>query len=570
MTNSIFLKILKSYIVILIISISFLLFLKKEIKNYYIETLISKLKDLNYTISQIIKSTDTKNFSNLNFITKSLAEKLKIRITIINKDKVVLSDSEYDDFFTDKNFPELEEVFKKGIVTSIRYNPTIKEDVVYVSSLIEKENNSFILITSCHLKDLKTLIRKLVINILQFLFLVVLIVILIVFMVSHSITKPISQLTQVTKKVAEGNFDTKVSFSTKDEFEVLAENFNTMVSSIKNLIKEVSFQRDKIKNIFSSIQEAVVLLDKDGKIIFYNEKFRELCKIFPEGRNYLEVLISSEFNEIVKQAIKENKNLLKEINILDKIYLCSISFISDEELVVLLADITEHKQLQTLKKELVSNITHELKTPLAIIKGFAETIYSEIANKEHKHYIEKIIFNTDRLIRIVNDLTTLSQLEYKEFKLEIEDVDLEKLVNTIKEIFEQSIKDKGLEFKIELQRNLKTIKADNFRLQQVLINLVENSLRYTDKGYIKILVEQDLKNTYIEVEDTGIGIPKEYHSRIFERFFVVDKSRSRQTGGTGLGLSIVKHIIELHRGEIFLYSEPNLGTKFRIILKNEL
>ncbi|MCM8832582.1 MAG: ATP-binding protein [Candidatus Omnitrophica bacterium] len=570
MTNSIFLKILKSYIVILIISISFLLFLKKEIKNYYIETLISKLKDLNYTISQIIKSTDTKNFSNLNFITKSLAEKLKIRITIINKDKVVLSDSEYDDFFTDKNFPELEEVFKKGIVTSIRYNPTIKEDVVYVSSLIEKENNSFILITSCHLKDLKTLIRKLVINILQFLFLVVLIVILIVFMVSHSITKPISQLTQVTKKVAEGNFDTKVSFSTKDEFEVLAENFNTMVSNIKNLIKEVSFQRDKIKNIFSSIQEAVVLLDKDGKIIFYNEKFRELCKVFPEGRNYLEVLISSEFNEIVKQAIKENKNLLKEINILDKIYLCSISFISDEELVVLLADITEHKQLQTLKKELVSNITHELKTPLAIIKGFAETIYSEIVNKEHKYYIEKIIFNTDRLIRIVNDLTTLSQLEYKEFKLEIEDVDLEKLVNTIKEIFEQSIKDKGLEFKIELQRNLKTIKADNFRLQQVLINLVENSLRYTDKGYIKILVEQDLKNTYIEVEDTGIGIPKEYHSRIFERFFVVDKSRSRQTGGTGLGLSIVKHIVELHRGEIFLYSEPNLGTKFRIILKNEL
>lgn len=419
-------------------------------------------------------------------------------------------------------------------------------------------------------KDAKMLTDQVFLKLLQFLVLTVLAGIIVTFIISFSITKTIKQFIHITKEISRGNFDERIFLNTKDEFEELAESFNFMVSNIKNLIEEVSFQRDKIKNIFSSIQEAVVLLNKDGKIILYNEKFKHLCKVLPEGRSYLEVLISSEFNETVKQAINENKNLFKEITVLDKIYLCSISFVSEKELVVLLSDITEHKQLQSIKKELVSNITHELKTPLAIIKGFAETIYSEIENSGHKNYIEKIIFNTDRLIKIVNDLTTLSQLEHKEFKLEIEDVDLDRLVNTIKEIFEQRIKQKGLEFKIELQKNLKPIKADNFRLQQVLINLVENSLRYTDKGYIKILVTQDLNNTCIEVEDTGIGIPKECHSRIFERFFVVDKSRARQTGSTGLGLAIVKHIVELHKGKIFLDSQPRLGSKFKIVLNNQI
>lgn len=572
MKNILFLKILRTYFfIVLSIAISFFVVSKEIIKNSYIDTLKGKLKDLNYVLSQLITDKQLQDKENLSYILRDLNQKLKIRITIINLDGVVLADSEQDSKIMDNhlNRPEIQQALKEGFGTSIRYSTTLKEDMLYVASLT-KTKTPYILRTSYHLKDVKVLINQLWLKIFKFLIFLTLIVILISFMLSYSITKPIKQLTDATKKVSEGDFDTQIFVNTKDELKILAENFNFMVSKIKGLIEDISYQRDRLKNIFSSIQEAVVLLDKEGKILLYNESFKKLCKTSPEGKNYLEVLISSEFNEIVKKAIKENKNLLKEINILEESYLCSISFVSEKELVVLFYNITEHKQLQSIKKELVANIAHELKTPLTTIRGFTETLDDEITNKEHKHYLERILSNTDRLTKIVNDLTTLSQLEDRNFKLELEEINIVELVEHIKQLFEMKVKQKNLDFVIELKKDLKPIKADKFRLEQVLINLIDNALRYTEKGYIKISITQDEQKTYIVVEDTGIGIPKEYHSRVFERFFVVDKARSRQTGGTGLGLSIVKHIVELHKGEIFLESQVGVGTKFKVVLNNEL
>ncbi|MCX7716475.1 MAG: ATP-binding protein [Endomicrobia bacterium] len=387
---------------------------------------------------------------------------------------------------------------------------------------------------------------------------------------TRSITKPLKELTYAIKEVAKGSFNTKVSIKNNDELGVLFENFNSMVSNLIGIIEGLQYEKERIKNIFSSIQEAVVLLSIEGKILLYNEKFKQLCKLPPEGKHYLEVLISSDFNELVKKSIQIKKNLTQQIEILGETYLCSISFVSEKELVVLLYNITQHTQLQIVKKELISNIIHELKTPLTSIRGFAETMYEETNNEHHRYYLNIILANTDRLINIINDLTTLSQLEHKDVKLEIEDVDLKEVVATVCDLFKQKLNKKNLNLKIELPDILKPIKADKFRIEQLLANLLDNAVRYTEEGYVKISVSQNDTHTYIEVEDTGIGIPKEYQQRIFERFFVVDKARSRQTGGTGLGLAIVKHIVELHKGKIFLESQVGVGTKFKVELTNEI
>ncbi|MDW8055201.1 MAG: ATP-binding protein [Elusimicrobiota bacterium] len=570
MSYSLFIRFLKIYfLVVVIIIFSFFFLSKNIIKKWYIKTSTNYLRDLSYLISVRIKD---KKILNLQPTIEDLSKQLKVKISVINSSGIVLAD--FGQQFVDGNVnnlstEEVEQVLKNSFNSSIGYK-TIKEDILHFATPIRLEEDLLILKISYSLKDVHVLMNNLLILFVKILAFVTLVVVLFSLLISYSITKPIKQLITATRKISEGDLSVETSIKATGEIKVLVDNFNLMVSKIKKLLEDVSYERDRIKNIFSSIQEAVVLLDTDGKILLYNDKFKQLCKVSPQDKYYFETLVASEFNEIIKKSIQTKENLVKEINVSEEVYLCSVSFISEKELVVLLYNITEHRDLQSIKKELILNIIHELKTPLTSIKGFSETLYDEVKNSEHKNYVERILFNTDRLVRIVNDLSTLSSLEQKNIELEITDVDLVELINFIEELFIEKIKQKKLEFIKELQTGLKPIKADRFHIEQLLINLVDNAVRYTDKGFIKIKISQNDKTTFLEIEDTGIGIPKEYHQRVFERFFVVDKARSRKTGGTGLGLAIVKHIVELHKGKIFLESQLGVGTKFKVVLNNEL
>jgi len=234
-----------------------------------------------------------------------------------------------------------------------------------------------------------------------------------------------------------------------------------------------------------------------------------------------------------------------------------------------LYDITDLKNLERLKKDFVANISHELRTPLTAIKGFVETLEEEEEIK-NVQYLEIIKRHTDRLMNIVNDLLILSELEQTEKALVTEDVNLVSLAENILKVFEHRAKEKGIELKLGAAKDLKTVRADPFKLEQMLINLLDNAIKYTEKGEVLISLSQDDGKSIIEIKDTGIGIPASNLPRIFERFYVVDKSRSKKLGGTGLGLSIVKHIVLLHGGIIDVESSQGIGTKFTIVLpKNQ-
>jgi two-component system phosphate regulon sensor histidine kinase PhoR len=289
-----------------------------------------------------------------------------------------------------------------------------------------------------------------------------------------------------------------------------------------------------------------------------------------EGKFYWQTMRSPQLAELLKKVGTERRNFMEELTWGDRIFMCSVTLLEGgEETVSIFHDITEIKNIEEIKKDFVINVSHELRTPLTAIKGYAETLRREVDTAPGKKYVEIVERNTNRLINIVNDLLLLSRLEEKAV-LELEDIDLGGFLENVIRIFDQRLKDKRLSLVVDVKENLPTIKADSFKLEQMLVNLLDNAIKYTDHGEIAISVGVQENRVRIQVRDTGIGIPKENIPRIFERFYVVDKSRSRKSGGTGLGLSIVKHIVFLHQGTIGIESIPGEGTTVTVMLPADL
>jgi two-component system phosphate regulon sensor histidine kinase PhoR len=258
---------------------------------------------------------------------------------------------------------------------------------------------------------------------------------------------------------------------------------------------------------------------------------------------------------------------MEEIEFRKRVYLCSATFLESEgEIAMVFHDITQIKNLERVKTDFVLNVSHELRTPLTAIKGFSETLQEETKDEQSAHYISIIRRNTDRLINIINDLLSISELEARSVERQFADVDLRDLVEHIIKTFGQRVRQKNLYLKFTADKDLPSIQADAFRLEQMFINLIDNAVKYSEKGGIDILLKPTGKGVSIVLKDTGIGIPQEHLERIFERFYVVDKSRSKKMGGTGLGLSIVKHVVMMHKGTIEVESAMGMGSTFIITL----
>ncbi len=347
---------------------------------------------------------------------------------------------------------------------------------------------------------------------------------------------------------------------------------------------------EKFKILNKIVSDGILIVDQNGKIKQFNENFKttfsrsgviiEEQLSAEDGKLYWEVIRDFDLNEFIKslmadENLKPGGQISKEIEIRERTYLINAGKTLNGDIILSFNDVSSQVELARMKRELIENISHELKTPLSNIKGYIETLEEEIETlgkrskaRELLNYIEPIKRNTDRLIRIIKDLLILSEVEAG-VKFEEEVIDFKGIIDEILKIYEKEIKRKNLFCEVKVSDELPKFKADPFRIEQMLSNLIDNAIRYTDKGGIKIKVEPEggiSPKIKITVEDTGIGIPKEHHQRIFERFYVVDKSRSKQSGGTGLGLSIVKHIVLMYNGSINLESKVGVGTKFEIVL----
>lgn len=576
MKRSFFRKIFIGYLLIIFALSSLILVLSlNTVREFYRDMLAENLKTLANTLNaEVAHFLDTGLTNELDIFIKDLGSKIHTRVTIIAADGKVLADSEENTQAMENHSHRLEvvEALQGKTGKSVRFSSTANENMLYVAVPIEKNGRiTGVVRTSLYLKDVDKLLTKLNYHVAWVSLGVVIMALLGALLISNSIVQPIKNLTSAARKVASGDFSVRVFLKTKDELRELADNFNRMNEEMQSMFSELSQQKEKLNSIIHSLQEGLLVLDKQGRIIHANESFWRVAGTQPvEGKLYWEAIRNPRLAELLKKVGTEKRNFMEELTLGDRIFMCSVTPLEGgEEIVSIFHDITEIKNIEKIKKDFVINVSHELRTPLTAIKGYAETLRKEVEATPGKKYVEIIERNTNRLINIVNDLLLLSSLEEKP-ALELEDIDLRDFLENVLKIFDQRLKDKRLSLVADVKENLPTIKADSFKLEQMLVNLLDNAIKYTDQGEIAISAGVQENRVRIQVRDTGIGIPKENIPRIFERFYVVDKSRSRKSGGTGLGLSIVKHIVFLHQGTIGIESIPGEGTTVTVTLPADL
>ncbi|MBQ1793874.1 MAG: GHKL domain-containing protein [Peptostreptococcaceae bacterium] len=380
----------------------------------------------------------------------------------------------------------------------------------------------------------------------------------------------------VSKKISNREFHTKINISAKGELGQLVDNFNYMIDKIDKTIHEVESKNIQLKSIVKSISHGILAIDIEGNVLLINKEAKEMIKADlstkVEGRNINAVIKDKDILREISKFIGSNKSNMSQItnkddivyNIkLDPVYLQSSKNVIIGS-IINIEDVTERVRLENMRSDFVANVTHELKTPLTSISGFVETlrINDNIDISTRNRFLGIIETESDRLKRLIDDILLLSFIENKEQESS-EDVDIYSVFKEVYELTYTSAKVKDIDIEYNFEHENMIIKSNRDYIKQIFLNLVDNAIKYTPNGgIVTTKVRYDDNYILIKVIDNGIGISKEDKTRIFERFYRVDKARSRDVGGTGLGLAIVKHIVKSLHGTIDVESELNIGTKF--------
>lgn len=573
MKRSLFLKIFGGYFLLTAaLSSLIVLFSSYVVRDYLVDRTARELKDIASVVGTVTVSPHmTGNNTYLNSLVSELAKQSNTRITIVAPDGRVISDSEEDPLKMEnhRTRTEIAQALEGNTGRFLRVSETLGREMLYIAVPVQKDNRTvYVLRVSKFLKDIKMVSGELNSRILLVTLIMLALSILAAFVIARALYRPIRELSTAIKRVACHDFNVRVLLKEQNELKEVADSFNNMTDEMQGLFAELTRQKEELDIIISSLQEGLLVLDREERVLIANTSLKKITgQDLARGVFYWEVLREPRINELIKRVRQERLNHIEEIELNNQVFLCSVTFLGiKEEIVIVFHDITEIKKLEKIKTDFVLNVSHELRTPLTSIKGFIDTIEEAVLTDENKRYLDIIRRNTDRLINVVSDLLTLSELEEKSFTLELEAVDMPELIERALKIFEDQIRSKGFSIDIKIADGLPPVIGDPFKLEQVFINLFDNAIKYTDTGGISVDMSFSGKSVTMAITDTGPGIPPEHKDRIFERFYVVDKSRSKKLGGTGLGLSIVKHIILLHNGQINVESAVGKGTVFTIIL----
>ncbi len=573
MKKTMFLRILIGYTaVIALLALAVTLFAPPLMRKHHIAERATSLERMALLLEgQVAPFLMTGNTGgDLEGLVTSYGRRTGTRITVIDAAGVVLADSDKEPRDMENHLfrPEIQASLRGEKQMSIRASSTLKTDMMYMSIPVAVDGQvKGALRLSYFMKDFEALMESLRGDLLKVVGLVTLLALVLAVFLTRSVTGPLREVIDASSKVAAGDFDVTVSTRRSGEFRGLARSFNGMTGKLKDMFGEIRLQNEEIGSILASIREGLCVLDGDARIVLCNAGFRRIAgNDAPEGRYFWEVVRSSAAAEVLRKVRETGTEATAEAAIGDRAYHCSAARLAaGDRIVVTLYDVTEFRALEKTKRDFAVNVSHELKTPLTAIKGFVETMEPR-AEEENKPYLEIIRRNTDRMIAIVEDLLVLSQLENRGQKLEKSEVLVRPLAENILRIFEKRAGEKGLILSLEAAPDLPAIQADPLQVEGLLLNLIDNAVKYTEKGTVTVRLKAGQGCLVIEVADTGIGIDAAHVPHIFERFYVVDKSRSKKLGGTGLGLSIVKHMVLAHDGTVSVASRVGEGTTFRISL----
>jgi two-component system phosphate regulon sensor histidine kinase PhoR len=401
---------------------------------------------------------------------------------------------------------------------------------------------------------------------------------IVAFLLAREFTIPIIRMTDGAAQIAQGKYDLRLPVEAGGEIGDLAVALNELARGTEDRIDALMESRNQLAAILSGLTEGVIAVDMAQKIVHINDAARSILHLSGDGIVGIplwEVVKVSELCQAVDTCLSELITVNASVKFENKTLDVSTVLLRDEGwhsaagAIVVLQDVTEMRRLEQVRSDFVANASHELKTPISAIRGFVETIIDDPAMPDdvRQRFVTRIQSQASRLDQIVQDLIHLSRFDVHARKMAITNVDLAFLLRQVYQAKNDDASDAGVALRLDILDKDIEVEGEPEALDQLVTNLVDNAIKYTSADGMVILRLRTLgRMAVIEVEDTGIGIPEDEQQRIFERFYRVDRARSREQGGTGLGLAIVKHIAQSHKGSVAVTSQPNRGSVFSIRL----
>lgn len=575
-------KLLLTYFVLILVTVLFAVGLSwSRVNTYFTDQIEEESHSESAILKRIIEETDIAPDDYQDFADE-YSVLAGVRITLINEDGSVFADSDSDASQMDnhKNRPEVIEAMDGDVATNIRYSNTMKMYFFYHAVRVETDSFDGILRIAVQMDEIERITNEMIFVILLGAILGAIIAIVVAYFMTNRFMKPINELTRVAKVISDGNYDEKIYIDQQDQIGELADAFNTMTFTLRKNIWDLGQSNAELESILTSMNSGLAAINMDYKIALYNDTFVNMLDLPNEdlnGKLFYEVIRELSVFEIIEKSVEEQENFADETIINrdneDRIIQITATPIFDKTrrnkalgTLVVITDVTQIRKLENMRRDFVSNVTHELKTPLTSIRGFVDTLKNGAINEEEValRFLDIIDIEADRLSSLIQDILSLSEIETI---VGDKNIDHHYIGDILDEVVDIIPKDKPeVEIILDIQEDLPPLKCNKDRIKQMMINLIDNSVKYTDLGHVKVTCYEEFRYLNIVVEDTGIGIAHKHLSRLFERFYRVDKGRSRKMGGTGLGLSIVKHLVELYNGEIDVKSEVDVGTTFTIRL----
>ena len=498
------------------------------------------------------------------------------RVTVIAGDGKVLADSQSDPLTMENHAgrPEIREAFTRGQGQSERYSVTIKRDLLYYAVRQDVAGSPLVLRFAIPTATLDELLGSFRRNLWLASFLVMIFAGIATLIVSHGFTTRVDRITEFSRRVAEGDFRPLQSGDSRDALDQLGTSLNQTAARLDRTIRTLTEERNLSSAILGSMVEGVAVVNAAERLAFANQSFADILELDvppKPGSSLLEVARQTEMIEAVRRVLAGEPRVEAEITtgtLRQHFFAATVAAVhADNNLgaVIVLHDITALRKLERVRRDFVANVSHEFRTPLTAIQGFAETLLAgAMDDAQHRErFLQIILDHSRRLARLTEDLLELSKMDADRLEMEIRRVSVSQLIESCLETTKHRAEGKELELIAKPSDNLPDIAGDRRRLAEVLQNLLDNAVQYTlSRGKITVSAKARDAEVIFTVSDTGIGIPKADQSRIFERFYRVDAARSREAGGTGLGLSIAKHIVEAHGGRIWVDSELGQGSQF--------
>jgi two-component system phosphate regulon sensor histidine kinase PhoR len=517
-------------------------------------------------------------------ICKDIGKQSATRITVILPSGQVVGDSRETPHLMDNHAgrPEIAMALKGNLGQSIRYSNTLRQQMMYVAVPLQKNQTILgVIRTSVPITSIKRELRSIQTKIALGGFLIAVLAAWISLLISRRLSHPLEEMKKGADRFAAGDLSHRLTMPDSEELASLADALNQMAAQLDRRIKTVISQRNELETVLSSMMEGVIAVNNDERIIRMNEAAAGFFDCDPEicqGRDLQEVIRNSALQQFVRSALASREpkedDIIVYFNAESTLNLKSSPLLdANKETIgtlVVFNDVTQLRRLENMRRDFVANVSHEIKTPLTAIKGFVETLHRGNVDdpQEAGRFLGIIQKHADRLSSIVEDLLSLSRIEQEDEgkTIKLEQGNVNDVFQSATQICRSKAEEKNITIRPVCEENI-SAKFDTTLLEQAVVNLLDNAIKYSEpKSTILLKAQPNDSEIRISVEDQGIGIAQKHLPRLFERFYRVDKARSRNLGGTGLGLAIVKHIAQAHGGHITVESTLGVGSTFTIHL----